>query len=455
MRTNQPFDKDTAREVADLLGMLKAPRTQAVPVLRGRKAQDHDAWELARDAGVGASDIGILLGHSSFSSRYALWWQKHLHWRIPQDEAMADGHAHEPMILAQFMEQHPELIVRKPAVPLWAHPQYPWAICTPDALAVMRGEPMVDRPDIDADEMAVFLKAIEKSDPYLVPVELKWDASPGWGPSGGDDVPEQYRLQVMWQAWIFGAPGGWLVRRAPSGRNRYREYWIPVDEDKIRLALAAAQSFVASLETGVSPEPDGTKATEEALRHIHAGIAEGKIATVPPAIAAEWEEARDAVRAAAQWKQRMDNTLRELMADAEKAMDTEGRVFAKRRVGKRAGYTVAPATVDELRRVNDGSRDEGGSIPAADGPEGDDAPAGEAGGQEALEGGSGDHGAGAAGGPDEAGAGPDSLPGVRGDDRAQDGLLEADTVELIHQALHDSAQDLAHGRAVDQEERHD
>lgn len=394
MGQTQPFSRAVAKEAADACGMLKAPRTQAVPVLKGAAAADPEAWALARDAGIGASDIGVIMGLSSFASPYSLWWAKHLHWRLPMTEAMADGHAHESMIVGEFRERHPELYVAKPEVPLWRHPDYDWALCTPDYLAVQIGPPHVLLGPYGSAEEVRALRAEMPRQHILgaeiVPVELKWDAGKGWGASGTDEVPENYRLQVMWQAWIFGASGGWLVRRSPTGRDRYREYWIPVDMNDIMDCIAAGRSFVSSLDTGVSPDPDGSRATERALQDINAAVVPGTVATVPPALAEMWARARDDVRTAEAYKREMDNRLREVLGTAERGIHADtGSVFVERRISKRAGYEVAPALVDSLRRVSDGPRETGGGVPGADRAGGDDAPASPAGDEEAGAGGAG------------------------------------------------------------------
>lgn len=374
-----------------------APKVQARPV----RADSTEAWMLARDAGVGASDIGVIMGVSSFSSPYALWWQKHLHWRLPDNEAMADGRAHEDMVIEEFKANHPTLLVSKPDTLLWRHPVHEWMICTPDFLAVGSGE----------DDSG-----------QVVPVEVKWDASPGWGPSMSDQVPEQYRLQVMWQAYIFGADGGWLVNHKPSGVNRYREYWIPVDYSRIAEAIGYGQSFVVSLETGVSPDPDGSKAAENILQMMYAGVEAGTSTEVPPILAEQWQRARDDVKAAEAYKRLMDNRLREVLGTAERGIDAAtGEVFVERRITKRAGYEVAPGVVDSLRRVNvqrDTNRHPGPAdgVPSADGAEGDDAPAGTPRSEEA----------GGGNGEAPARAITDAeVSGVQGDERAPDGLREA------------------------------
>lgn len=374
-----------------------APKVPAVPVLLGAAARDHDLWEAARDNGVGASDIGVIMGVSTFSSPYALWWQKHLHWRLPQTEAMADGHAHEEMVIEEFKSHHPELVVEKPVVPLWRHPVHEWMICTPDYLAVGYGEHDTGQ---------------------VVPVETKWDASPGWGPSMSDQVPEQYRLQVMWQAYIFGADGGWLVNHKPGGTNRYREYWIAVDYSRIVEAIGYGQSFYVSLETGVSPDPDGSKAAENILQMMYAGVEAGTTVEVPPVMAEQWQRARDDVKAAEAYKREMDNRLREVLGTAERGIDAAtGDVFVERRISKRAGYEVGPAVVDSLRRVGNGAGQAGAGVPAADRPSGAYAPAGPAGDEEAAVAPSGD----------PAGTiefGTVEVLGVQDDQRAPDGLRE-------------------------------
>lgn len=378
-RTSVPWDKATAGEVADWLGMLKAPRVPAVPAIK--EGADDEAWLAARDAGVGASDIGVIMGLSKFSSPYALWWQKHLRLRLPGTDQTDDGHTLEPIVAQEFAQRHPEIMLTTPSPRLWVHRDHPWALCTPDRLGVMYGPPHIMVGPTDPDTVRELRAEIPRSavhDPAVVPVELKWDASPGWGTSGTQDVPEQYALQVMWQAWILGAPGGWLVNHKPSGRNRYREYWIPVDQAVIDRAFAHGNAFVVSLETGVSPDPDGSKATEEVLRTINADFSPDEVADVPPLLAAAWQEAKAEKAAAGARERELSNRLREAMGRAGVAVDAAtGAVIARRNVYKRTGYEVGPAVIDELRMVtDDGGRGPGRGVPEADGEEGSDPGAG-------------------------------------------------------------------------------
>jgi putative phage-type endonuclease len=377
-RTTVPWDKGTANEVTDWLGMIKPPRVPAVPAI-GPKATDED-WYAARDAGVGASDIGVLMGLSSFASRYSLWWQKHLHLRLPGTDQSNDGHTLEPIVAAEFAARHPELILTVPSPRLWAHRDHPWMICTPDRLAVAYAPPMILN-GYHTEEEARELRlegppAALRGDPQVIPVELKWDNSPGWGPSGSTTVPPQYALQVRWQAYIFGAEGGWLVNHKPSGAKRYREYWIPVDADT--LPIDVGRAFVASLEMGISPDPDGSKATEEILKTIAADFEADRVEDIPPMLVQEWQAAREARAAAISRAREMDNRLREAMGTAGIACDAAtGAVVARRNTYKRSGYEVGPAVIDELRMVrDDGGRGSGPEVQGADGEEGADPGAG-------------------------------------------------------------------------------
>lgn len=401
-RSTVPWDKATANEVTDWLGMIKPPRVPAVPAI-GAKATDED-WYTARDAGVGASDIGVLLGLSSFASRYSMWWQKHLHLRLPGTDQSDDGHTLEPIVAQEFAQRHPELILTVPSPRLWAHREHTWMLCTPDRLAVAYAPPMILNGYHTEEEARALREeqtaAAPLGDPQVIPVELKWDASPGWGPSGSTIVPPQYALQVRWQAYIFGAPGGWLVNHKPSGTKRYREYWIPTDADT--LPIDVGRAFVVSLETGISPDPDGSKATEEILKTIAADYDPAHVEDVHPLLVEEWQRARTERAAAITRAREMDNRLREAMGRAGTAVDAAtGAVVAKRNTYKRSGYEVGPAVIDELRMVkDDGPSGPDREVPAADGEAGNDGPAAAAGAAQAAAGagaGAHDEGGGAAG----------------------------------------------------------
>lgn len=328
-----PFSADDATRIAGWLG------TPCPTVYNGYiHCRNEHEWLTARARGIGASEVGIIVGVSPWSSTYALWWRKKLDWRLPGTESMRWGHLVEDPIAELFAEHvEGDLYVAKPLghpYSLWHHPVSTWAMCTPDRLAVRR----------------------EHHD--VVPVEIKSDeGGDGWGEPHTADVPTHYRCQALWQAFVLGAPGTYVVRKRSSGRGRVTWYWVPFDSEACLLLLDRAWAFLTSIDHDNPPPVDGSDATADTLKEINA-VAEDTFATVDEAIHAEWVAARQAKRDALKAEKLASNRLRAAMGTANYASYTTADgldvVFAKRRVGKRDGYTVAPGTVDELRGIGSG-----------------------------------------------------------------------------------------------------
>jgi putative phage-type endonuclease len=312
---------------------------------------DEMTWLEKRRDGIGASEVGVIVGASQWSSPYALWWRKKLDWRIPGDETMRWGHLVEDPIATLFAEQTADtLYLAKPLghpYSLWHHPVQKWAMCTPDRLAVR-----LDTEDV-------------------VPVEIKSDeGGSGWGAPGTDEVPDQYRCQALWQAFVFGAAGTYVVRKRSSGRGRVTWYWVPLEGSMRFVELFdAAWNFLVSIEDGDPPEPDGSSSTEDVLRERYA-VEDETFAGVPTSVYEAWDAAREAKKQAMAADKLATNRMREAMGTAQFATvrtdDGLDVVVAKRRVGKRAGYEVPAGTVDELRRVGSGSQPSHGAVPGPD-----------------------------------------------------------------------------------------
>lgn len=291
-------------------------------------------WLAARTQGIGASEAGVIVGASTFTSPYALWWRKKLDWRLPQTEGQRWGHLVEDPIAVLFAEEMADsLYVAKPAghpYSLWRHPIQQWVMCTPDRLAVDRAG-------------------------HVYPVEIKSDeGGDGWGEPGTDEVPRQYRCQALWQAYVFNATGTYVVRKRGSGKRRMVWYWVPYDRDDMLPLARAAAAFRQSIEDNNPPDPDGAKATTDTLKDINTVVPE-TFAAVPATLYDEWSAARAAKREAIAAEALLSNRMRAAMGTAEFATvrthDGLDVVRVKRRVGKRTGYEVPPGTTDELREV--------------------------------------------------------------------------------------------------------
>lgn len=340
------FEDDDAEHIRTWLNGV--PLDESVAAQRIPCLNEND-WLVSRAKGVGASEVGVIVGASTWTSPYALWWRKKLDWRLPRTEGQRWGHLVEDPIATLFAEETgDELYVAKPAghpYSLWCNNTHNWVMCTPDRLAVDRAG-------------------------KVYPVELKSDeGGDGWGAPESDQVPRQYRCQALWQAYVFGSAGTYVVRKRGSGKRRMVWYWVPFDPGETADLITRAWDFTVSIERNSPPDPDGTKATTDTLKDLNA-VEVGTYAVIPGDLYTWWSDARANKREAIAAEAALSNRMRHEMGTAEFAITktTDGMdvIRARRRVGKRQGYEVGPAVTDELREVGSAPRTASPDLP---GPE--------------------------------------------------------------------------------------
>ncbi len=303
-------------------------------------------WLELRRTGVTATDIVTLAGLSAYDSPWALFWRKKgVLPEVEQTDRMRLGTWLEQAVVGHWMDQG-NISALSVAGCLYANDDRPWQMATPDRFTE-RHEPL----------------------------ECKsWATFDGWGPDGTDQVPPSIRAQVLWQMDVLGVARGHVaVVFLPSGE--FRSYTIehgPVcDEGDERKGSCAAcidlhrlralgLEFYRRLE-GVLPPPDvdGHAATTAGLKARYAAPGANLRAELAPALLTDWEAARDelsAARAGLKEYERAaheaENRVREALADACVGL-VDGRPVIERRFTKRAGYTVEPAELDQIKRIKE------------------------------------------------------------------------------------------------------
>lgn len=199
-------------------------------------------WLAARRNGVGASEVGAVVGVSPYEGPLRVWLRKVTGTETEANAAMKWGSRFEDDVLEEFGENHPEMVVSaKPG--LFAAAGAPWRLVTPDAIGT------------DADGSCY--------------VEVKTGMSYGdaetWGEPGTDEIPLQYLCQVTWACDILSLPRWWLAVLLLDRRD-YREYRGEFDPD---LAEALRRKVDAFWHTnvigGVEPVADGLPDTTDIL----------------------------------------------------------------------------------------------------------------------------------------------------------------------------------------------
>lgn len=295
------------------------PTTDAVRLLRAGQ-ENTDVWLDARSASIGASEISILmLGEHPHHSRYSLFHVKRHGWGRHQTLPVQErGHWMEQGIGAKFADQRPDLVVARPNGALWADPQFRHMTCTPDFLTY-------------------------SEDGLVIPLETKSDeGGDGWGWED-DAVPAHHWWQVQQQCGVFGAPYGYLARWNTRG---YRLYTIDFQEDRYVASAGVAARFLADVQVGMEPEPDGHDTTAAVLRDLDLDAD-----AAPVRVPRHWGDELDALAASkseivAQEKG-IKNKIRAMMGTATSAYDLAGRTYTRSRMARK-GYTVKAATVDKL-----------------------------------------------------------------------------------------------------------
>lgn len=306
--------------------------------MTGVKILSHDAdrgvWLDTRRAGIGASEIAAVMGISPWDSPFSLWWKKRNGWDTEANEHMSTGTFLEPTIAAWFEEYgDPNENLTISMAGLFAHPERPWQLATPDRLIHMTcvecegsgwadgpgaGYPYFECPRCDG--------IVDHGDPVAL-LECKWVAQSwdGWGDEGTDDVPVNYRAQAMWQLDVMGVDEVLLCALGPGG---FRVYRIRRDEKDLIGMREQGRRFMASLAADEPPDVDEHSATLPILKRLHADI-EDREQEIPARIAEGWQRAKRHTALAKRVTDRYTAQLRAELGTAKTAV-LAGQRFAAR-----------------------------------------------------------------------------------------------------------------------------
>lgn len=296
-------------------------------------------WLAARRKGITASEIAVLMGLSPYSSPFALYHQKT--GDLPgQDDnlAMALGRRLENFVAECFTGQRPELYVTGNGRHLYAHPERPWQMATPDRIVCERiNNHMALRPLPD----------------LLAVLECKTDNShDGWGDDGSDEIPVHYRCQVLWQMDVLGVSTGFVACLFLHSRQ-FRVYELTMNdqaEADLTLMRCEAQIFRQRIANNRPPEVDWRPATADALRRIHPMLDPGVTMTIPASLTRWYRAACRDLKDAERRKALYSNRIRDILGTGRYANSPDGLPVARRDVYDVAAKTIErkAITVDKL-----------------------------------------------------------------------------------------------------------
>jgi putative phage-type endonuclease len=310
-------------------------------------------WLAARAKGITASEVAIVMGlaPAEWASPFSLYHQKLGDLPEPEDSiSLRVGRHMESLVCDLFAERHDEFELIGDGRMLYAHPDRPWQMATPDRV--------VCDVRFDFDDA---VGAVEDYEPYAV-LEAKTSATyDGWGEDGSDEIPVHYRCQVLQQCDVMGV-GNWYVACLflPSRKLCVYEGVIDADaEHDLKLMREEAELFWSRLARCDEPEVDWRPATTAALKTLNAGL-EQRDVTVGAQLAKSYRAAVRRADEADQRKKLMTNRMLQAIGTGRRALDPAGKpvatrsVYPNRRIDTsalRAGYPAAAAACTVTKDV--------------------------------------------------------------------------------------------------------
>ena len=301
-------------------------------------------WLEARRQGITASEIAAVMGLSPASQDgpYALYHRKTGTLPpIEDNDAMERGRVLEPYIAEKFAQRRPEFIVDGDGRSLYAHPDRPWQMATPDRVV----------NDIRLDMLPGTDEVFEEYEPYAV-LETKSDASFGdqWGEDGTDEIPVHYRCQGLWQMDVMGVSTAFVACLFIQ-TWKIRVYELTMDDAAVadlKLMREEARDFLDRIDLQEPPDVDWRPATASALKHLHPSVQDVDVPVKRKPIIA-YRAAVKAYKAADLRKKLAENRLRLLLGDGHRITDERtGEVIARRDVYPVKEHVRKATTVDKL-----------------------------------------------------------------------------------------------------------
>jgi putative phage-type endonuclease len=298
-------------------------------------------WLAWRQNGIGGSDIAAVCGLSPWATPMTVWLDKTGRGvPVEETEPMRWGNILEPIVADEFEEATGLYVHHRQT--LAVDDEFPWRRATLDGLAA---------DHLEGPRTSTGL--------YLGVVQIKTTRSGTW-----DALPDNYVLQVQWEMGITRQERAFVP--CLHHGNAFRVYEVDFDPGTFEAMASMADRFWRDhVEADVPPAPDGNPATTAALRAAFPESDQDGAIDLDDALAAALRElpaAKNAVKAAEQERDAIENRLRLALGEASVAL-ADGIPVAtwktqrgKGRVDLKALEADHPELVEEYRGPETTSR---------------------------------------------------------------------------------------------------
>lgn len=218
------------------------------------------AWHIARKRGIGASEIGAVMGIDKYKTALDIYLDKidpEIK-ELPDNENMRRGREKEPLVVQRFAARHPEWIIHEPEggseYNILFSSERPYCFATPDRM--ITALQLSPKGALEEVNCVLECKHTRRQDAF------KWRKG---------DIPAEYFSQVQWQLYCTGlqtAFFAWIYESPTTGEENYYEIRVERDDDFIAIMTESADNFwLNHVEPKVLPE--GAPVIIEATTQAH------------------------------------------------------------------------------------------------------------------------------------------------------------------------------------------
>ncbi len=272
------------------------------------ESKDPHVWD--RTQFLGGSDLGAILGLSSFRSAVDVWLEKTQGIKNQADSLIFRfGHFAEDFIAKEY-ERATGRITHSQDIPL-THEQYPY----------LRGHIdrwVEDAHSRDQQHLSPAMRILECKTSHPQQAHL-------WGEPGSDQVPMAYYVQCAWYMMLANCPICDVA--VLIGNNDFRIYTLHQDPELEKFLLESAIHFWGKhVLTRISPEP----ISEDDCRKLFPKVSPTKKVEAPQTLVKEIEHFH-AIQTTIQEKEALASEIKQLIMKTLGDADTltyQGKILA-------------------------------------------------------------------------------------------------------------------------------
>lgn len=282
---------------------------------------------VARQTGIGGSDVAAALGLSKRKTALQLYLEKRGEFPVEEpanDEDIWWGRALEPIVRQKYAEVTGR-VVMLPTGTL-RHPAHGFMLAHVDGL-------IQDEP-----------RGYEGKTAFH---------GTDWGEEGTDEIPREYLLQVHHYLTVMDFEV-WDV--AVLIGRKFQVYEVPRDPEMSEMLIATEGDFMRRIREGDAPPLDYDHPTaRDVVKKLYPGTTGARLVASESAIAwrTELMTAQAAAKAANETIEAMKARLLDEMGEAALLAFPDAKCY-RRQITQRAGYTVQPTDYIDFRLINDG-----------------------------------------------------------------------------------------------------